>query len=310
MRFSFWPSAAQPWAQILDACRHIEATGWDGAWIADHFMPFTDDVDGPMLEAWATLGALAVAVPRIRLGTLVCGNTYRHPAVLANQAASTDVVAGGGRVVLGVGAGWQENEHVAYGIEFGDWRWRLDRFEESCQVLRSLLSEPRTSYRGAHHELVDAPLEPKGGADAPIPLLVGGGGERRTLRICARFADEWNVWGDPDIMRHKGAVLDRHCEEVGRDPAEIERSAVALLFMSDDEGWLEGIRARGVERAHIIGTPAQLTETLGAYHDAGVDELIVPDFTLGEGDRRTDALDRFLTEVAAPFADRGDGATG
>ncbi|MEM9037758.1 MAG: TIGR03560 family F420-dependent LLM class oxidoreductase [Actinomycetota bacterium] len=301
MRFSFWPSASQPWDAVLEPCRHAEATGWDGLWIADHFMPFAGDVDEPMLEAWSTLTALAVAVPRVRLGTLVCGNTYRHPAVLANQAATADVVAGGGRVVLGVGAGWQENEHTAYGIELGSVGWRLDRFEEACEVLRSLLDERRTDFTGEHYTMTDAPMEPKSGGDAPMPLLIGGGGEKRTLRITARFADEWNVWGDPEIMRHKNGVLDAHCEDLGRDPSEIERSAVALLFLSDDDDWLTKIRERDVGRPAIIGTPAELVETVGEYVEAGVDELIVPDFTLRGGQQRLDTMDRFLTEVAAEF---------
>ncbi|MEM9610900.1 MAG: TIGR03560 family F420-dependent LLM class oxidoreductase [Actinomycetota bacterium] len=301
MRFSFWPSASQPWDAVLEPCRHAEANGWDGLWIADHFMPFAGDVDEPMLEAWSTLTALAVAVPRVRLGTLVCGNTYRHPAVLANQAATADVVAGGGRVVLGVGAGWQENEHTAYGIELGSVGWRLDRFEEACEVLRSLLDERRTDFTGEHYTMTDAPMEPKSGGDAPMPLLIGGGGEKRTLRITARFADEWNVWGDPEIMRHKNGVLDAHCEDLGRDPSEIERSAVALLFLSDDDDWLTKIRERDVGRPAIIGTPAELVETVGEYVEAGVDELIVPDFTLRGGQQRLDTMDRFLTEVAAEF---------
>ncbi|MEO1059999.1 MAG: TIGR03560 family F420-dependent LLM class oxidoreductase [Actinomycetota bacterium] len=301
MRFSFWPSASQPWESVLEPCRHAEATGWDGIWIADHFLPFAGDVDEPMLEAWGTLAALAVAVPRVRLGTLVCGNTYRHPAVLANQAATTDVVAGGGRVVLGIGAGWQENEHAAYGIELGSVRWRLDRFEEACAVLRSLLRDERTDHAGEHYTLTDAPMQPKSGGDRPMPLLVGGGGEQRTLRIAARYADEWNVWGDPELMRHKIGVLERHGEDVGRDPSEVERSAVALLFLSDDEDWLARIRGRDIERPSIIGTPAELVETVAEYRDAGVDELIVPDFTLGGGQRRLDTMDRFLTEVAAEF---------
>ncbi|MEM8902907.1 MAG: TIGR03560 family F420-dependent LLM class oxidoreductase [Actinomycetota bacterium] len=301
MRFSFWPSAAQPWPEILEPCRHAEATGWDGLWIADHFLPFAGDVDEPMLEAWSALTALAVEVPRVRLGTLVCGNTYRHPAVLANQAATTDVVAGGGRVVLGIGAGWQENEHSAYGIELGSVRWRLDRFEEACSILRSLLREERTDHLGEHYTLTDAPMQPKSGGTAPMPLLVGGGGEQRTLRITARYADEWNVWGDPAILRHKGAVLDAHCDDVGRDPAEIERSAVALVFLSDDEAWLDRIRGRDIERPHMIGTPEQLVEVVAEFRDAGVDELIVPDFSLGGGQRRLDTMDTFLTEVAAEF---------
>jgi alkanesulfonate monooxygenase SsuD/methylene tetrahydromethanopterin reductase-like flavin-dependent oxidoreductase (luciferase family) len=142
-------------------------------------------------------------------------------------------------------------------------------------------------------------MDPKP-VQAALPLLVGGGGERVTLRIAARYADEWNVWGDPATLRHKGGVLDRHCEDAGRDPASIARSTQALLFMSDDVAWLQRRRERSTGRPELIGTPAQLQEVVAAYRDAGVDELVVPDWTL-PADRRLDTLERFLTDVAGPF---------
>src|SRR5215212_5517530 len=210
MRFSVWPNPQQPWESILEAAEHAESTGWDGVWFADHFMPNTDDgapADGPTLECWAVLSALAARVPRVRLGTLVCGNTYRHPAVLANVAAAVDVI---------------------------------------------------------------------------------GGGERRTMRIAARYADEWNVWGTPEVLRHKIGVLERHCEDLGRDPSTIRRSAQALLFLSEDEGWLGRFRDTDLGRAAIVGTPDEVGEVVQAYVDAGVDERILPDFTLGSPSRRAD----------------------
>ena len=139
MRFSVWPSPARPWQEILEVSAHCESTGWDGVYMADHFMPNTMDgspADGPVMECWAVMAGLAAAVPRLRLGTLVCGNTYRHPAVLANIAAAVDNVSGG-RLVLGLGAGWQENEHKAYGIPLFSTKERLDRFEEACTIVKA-----------------------------------------------------------------------------------------------------------------------------------------------------------------------------
>lgn len=298
MRYSFWPSTTQPWESIVDAVAQVEREGWDGMWVADHFMPNEGqgEPDEPMLEAWSVLAGLAVSVPRLRLGTLVCGNTYRHPTVLANQAASTDVIAGG-RVVLGVGAGWQINEHAQYGIELGSVGWRMNRFEEACEILRSLLHDDRTTFSGEHYQVTDAVMEPSRGGAEPLPIMIGGGGEKRTLRITARFADEWNVWGTPEILRHKNSVLDAHCDDVGRDPSTIARTAVALLFMSDDESWLTAVRDRNIPRPTIIGTPAEVVDIVGEYADAGVDELIIPDFTLGDSARRSETLSMFTEQV-------------
>ena len=299
MRFSIWPNASKPWTDVLDLARHGEATGWDGVWIADHFMPNGEDVSGPVLEGWTTIAALAAVVPRVRIGCLVSGNTYRHPAVLASMAATADQISGG-RIVLGLGAGWQQNEHDAYGIPLYETKERMARFGEACAVVRSLLTQERTTFDGDHYQLRDAPLEPKG-ADGLVPLLVGGGGEKVTLRIAARHADEWNVWGTPEVLAHKGAVLDRHCEDVGRDPAAIEHSAQALLFLSDDQAWLAERRSSAIGMPTMIGTPAELVDVVGAYAEAGVDELIVPDFTLGSVRRAKDTYDRFLNEVAGAF---------
>jgi F420-dependent oxidoreductase-like protein len=298
MRFSFWPNASQTWLDILATAQHAERTGWDGIYVADHFLPSIGDDSGPMQECWALLAGVAAAVPRVRLGSLVCGNTYRHPAVLANQAATVDQMSGG-RLVLGLGAGWQENEHDAYGIALPAPGSRLDMLEEACQVVKGLLTQPRTTFDGEYYELTDAPCEPKPVQD-PLPLLIGGGGERRTLRIAAQFADEWNVWGTPELLAQKGAVLERHCADVGRDPSAIQRSTQALLFMSENQEFLDRIRAADVPRPMVIGTPPEVTDILGRYVEAGVDEFIVPDFTLpAAGDQRWEIMDRFINEAAS-----------
>ncbi len=294
MRLSFWPNPTQPYSDVLQLARHVESTGWDGIWYADHFMPNAEDVHGDWYECWTVLAALAGAVPRLRLGPLVTGNTYRHPAVLAKMATTVDHISGG-RVVLGLGAGWQENEHRAYGIEFSDVPGRLARLREACAVIRSLREQHVTDFEGQHYTLRGAPLEPK--PVGSLPLMIGGGGEKVTLRIVAELADEWNVWGDVATLVHKMEILNGHCAAVGRDPAAIERSAVALLFMSDEAAWLEKIRASPVTMPRVVGRPEEVAEVICAYRDAGVDEFIVPDFNLGGMDQKVPVLDRFIETV-------------
>lgn len=298
MRFGFWIGNGHSWADTVASATRAEETGWDGLWFPDHFMPYLGAVDEPVHEVWAVLSALGAVTERVRLGPLVCGNTYRHPAVLAKQAVTADHISGG-RVVLGIGAGWQENEHEAYGLEFGTVTDRFEWLEQALQILQGLRRDDLTTLDGGRYRLLDAPLEPK--PVGPLPIMIGGGGERKTLRLVAQYADEWNVWADPETMTHKAAVLDRHCDGCERDPAEIERSAAALLFLCDDEATAAKLRDRDIERPSLIGTVDQLQEQLAAFVAIGVDEVIIPDFNLGEPARRNDIADRFLTEVAAPF---------
>jgi F420-dependent oxidoreductase-like protein len=300
MRFSIWPSASQPYADVVAVARHAERTGWDGVWVADHFMgpgvgPLTAET--PTLEAGSLVAALAAAVPRLRVGTLVYGNTYRHPAVVANMAATVDQISGG-RFTLGLGAGWQENEHRQYGIPLPPVGERVDRFGEALQVIRSLLTEPTTSFAGDHYRLEDALCEPKP-VQQPLPILVGASGEQRMLGLVARFADQWNCWGLPDVIRHKSTVLDKHCEGAERDPATIARTAQALVFLTDDA--TADTLIGQVPRPAFGGTTSRLVDAVGAYAEAGLDELIVPDFTLGTGAQRLEHLDRLITDVASGF---------
>jgi F420-dependent oxidoreductase-like protein len=271
-------------------------------YFADHFMPNTEDgstADGVTLECWTVLSGLAGAVPRLRLGPLVCGNTYRHPAVLAKMAATIDHVSGG-RFVLGLGAGWQVNEHRAYGIELPPVKQRLDRFEEACAVITGLLREPRVTFKGEYYEITDAPCDPKP-VQARLPLLIGGGGEKRTLRIAARYADEWNTWSTPEVLAHKRSVLHQHCAAIGRDPSEIVISTQALVFLSEDESWLATRRDADVGRAGVVGTPSEVVDIMAAYREAGADEFIVPTFTLGSAARRQETVDLFNEQVAVHF---------
>ncbi|MEO8539359.1 MAG: TIGR03560 family F420-dependent LLM class oxidoreductase [bacterium] len=298
MRFSFWPSPANSWSDTLALSKHAEETGWYSVWFADHFMPNAEDTSGPMSECWTTLAALAAAVPRVRIGALVTGNTYRHPAVLAKMAANVDNISNG-RCVLGLGAGWQENEHKAYGIDFSTLGGRMNRFEEACEVIKGLFTNEQTNFTGKYYQMTDAPLAPKP-VQQPLPLLIGGGGEQRTLRIAAKYADEWNVWGTPEVLAHKGAILNRYCEEAGRDPKSIKHSAQGMLTMSDDETVADRMRLSG--RPAIAGTGPQIRALVEQYTEAGVDELIIPGFNLGRTAADTMAvMDKFANEVMAHF---------
>jgi len=196
----------------------------DGAWLFDHFYPIFTDPTGPCLEGWTTLAALAARTRRLRIGVMVSGNTHRHPAVLANMAATVDVVSGG-RLEIGLGAGWSEAEHLAYGIDLPPLGERFDRLEEACAVVDRLLREPEVDLQGTHYWLTAARCEPKPLQRPRPPLVIGGRGEQRTLRIAARYADQWNYPSGPtEDFRRKVEVLHRHCDEVGRDPEAIEIS--------------------------------------------------------------------------------------
>jgi F420-dependent oxidoreductase-like protein len=299
MRFSVWPSPERPWTDVLDIVRHCDDAGWYGAYFADHFMPNDPaggtPLDGPVLECWAVMAGLAASTSQVRIGSLVCGNLYRHPAVVANAAGTIDHISSG-RFVLGVGAGWQVNEHGAYGIDLLDTKTRLDRFEDACAVITSLLREQRTTFKSDSYTITDAPSDPKP-VQSPLPLLVGGKGERRTMRVAATYANEWNAWTTADEFRQKIGVLERHCSDIDRDPASIKRSTQALMFLSTDESWLQRFRGGDPGRPVIVGTPGEVVEQVAAYRDAGVDELIVPDWTMGKPPRAKDTLDLFWNEV-------------
>ena len=247
MKFGLFTSlGGMTWPTLQSLWQHLEATGWDAACAADHFMPNVPDPVEETLECWTALAALAVTTQRMRIGTLVTGNTYRHPALVAKMAANVDRMSGG-RLICGMGAGWQKNEHVAYGIPFYTVGERLNRLEEACQVLRSLWTEHKTTMRGRFYQLHEAPLYPKAVQQPHPELLIGGSGEKRTLRIAAKYADHWNCWAGPETMKHKIRILGDHCAAVGRDPATITRSANMPLLFSDKlqevERLIEGVRA-------------------------------------------------------------------
>ena len=300
MKFSIWPNPSRPPAEVLDLGRLADAEGWYGFWYADHYMPNTGDervASGDVHECWSMLAALAATTERVRIGPLVSPTSVHHPALLANRAATIDQLSGG-RLVLGIGAGWQINEHGAYGIELEPPRARVDRFEEAIQIVRSLLAEERTSFDGEVYRFVDAPCEPKP-VQSPLPILVGTASPRM-LRITARYAQEWNAWGTPDVAIANVAKLEAACESVGTDPASIRRSVQALVFVTDDRELIDKVTAGDMRDRTIAGPSEHLVEQLGRYVQAGFDEFILPDFTLGRTfEERTEAMHRFQAEVAA-----------
>ena len=221
--------------------------GFDHCWCMDHFATLGPRDDGPIFEAWTLLAGMAVATSRIRIGCMVTGNTYRHPAVLAKAAVTVDHLSGG-RLEFGLGAGWAENEHTMLGLPFGTKSDRADWLEEACEVIRSLWTRERTSFVGKHYQLAGAIAEPKPVQQPHPPIWIGGSGRQRTLRITARYADVWNAaWGSPDEVAEVSAVLDQRCAEIGRDPAEIRRSVQFRVSEANDE------LVRLAESYHAVG---------------------------------------------------------
>jgi alkanesulfonate monooxygenase SsuD/methylene tetrahydromethanopterin reductase-like flavin-dependent oxidoreductase (luciferase family) len=252
-----------------------------------------------VLEVWSTLAGLAAATSRITLGSLVCSVTYRHPAVLASAAVTCDRISDG-RFVLGVGAGWQESEHDAYGFELGDLKTRSDRFEDGCRAIRGLIENGTCTVQSQHFEFVDAPRYPKP-VKGRLPLLVGGKGERRTLRTAALYADWWNAWADAETLRHKRQVLRQHCEAVGRDPDEVSCSTQAFLCLSEDPAVQREFIARAGRRPILMGSVEAVTDQVGQLQNAGAQELIIPDWTYDSFSRRDDEFDQIISEIASRF---------
>ncbi len=244
MRFAFSTAPQMcTWKEMLDvwtAAEDVEL--FESGWTFDHFEPIMGSPrDGDCMEGWMTLAALLHSTTRLRGGTLVTGMVYRHPAVLANMAATLDITSGG-RLELGLGAGWNNEECGAYGIDLGSIKARCDRFGEGLEVIRLLLSQPQSSFAGEHFNLNDAYCNPKP-VQAHIPICIGGSGEKRTLPLVAKYADHWNFGSaakDPiPELRHKREVLEGHCAAIGRDPSEILISALLLGPGMTPEGTAE-----------------------------------------------------------------------
>ena len=249
MRFGFKTAPQNTtWKDMLAVWQAADDIDiFESGWLFDHFYPIFSDSTGPCLEGWTALAAFAQATRRVRLGVLVTGIHYRHPAVLANMAATVDIISDG-RLELGVGAGWNEEESGGYGIELGNPGERSDRFEEACQVLSGLLANETTSFDGRYFTLKEARCEPKP-VQSPVPICIGGSGEKRTLRTAARYAQHWNfVGGSPQDFAHKRDVLYDHCSQIGRDPKEIMLSShVRLGPKGEVQAAAEAAAALGAE---------------------------------------------------------------
>ncbi|MDR2985254.1 MAG: LLM class F420-dependent oxidoreductase [Nocardiopsaceae bacterium] len=250
--------------QLRAVWRIADEAGFDHCWCMDHLATLGPRDDGPIFEAWTLLAGMAVATSRTRIGCMVTGNTYRHPALLAKAAVTVDHLSGG-RLEFGLGAGWAENEHTMLGLPFGAKGDRADWLEEACQVIQSLWTQPRTSLDGKQYKITEAVAEPKPVQQPYPPIWIGGSGRQRTLRITARYADVWNAaGGSPAEVAETSAVLDQRCEEIGRDPEQIRRS-VQMRFAEANDELLERVdayRAVGVTEIVMI-LPSQNAAGMG-----------------------------------------------
>jgi F420-dependent oxidoreductase-like protein len=258
---------------VVGLVQAAEAAGFDLVTVMDHFYqigvvgPETE----PMLEAYTTLGAIAARTSRVRLATMVAGVTYRNPALLAKMVTTLDIISKG-RAVLGIGAAWNESEHRGYGFDFPPIGERMDRLEEALTICKRMFTEESPTFAGRYYRIESAldfprPIQPGG-----PPILIGGSGERRTLRMVARFGDISNWWGSLDELRHKDEVLVRHCEAEGRDPSQILRTVMAPLVLVEHERDAARIVERMPEERRlqaVIVTPAQAAEFLARYVEAG-----------------------------------------
>jgi F420-dependent oxidoreductase-like protein len=276
------------WKDLLDLWGKADAWGYDSLWLFDHFYPIFVNPDGPCFEGWTLLGALARATTRARIGHMVTGNTYRNPCVLAKMAATVDHVSGG-RLNLGIGAGWFELEHQSFGIDFKTVRGRLEALEESCRILLGLFTQEKTTLHGRHYTVTDAMCLPKPVQQPHPPIMIGGTGEKVLLRIVARYADMWNASASAERMRALVEVIGRHGEAVGRDPAAIEKTVMLpLCYRAPAERQqfmcrlMAGMRQTTPEevRAQImIGDKAECLDTIERYLRAGVTHFIFMTFT-------------------------------
>jgi len=278
--FSFGTPEDQMFEQVMARASAAEESGFDSVWVMDHFyqLPPLGGPTQPMLEAYTLLGAIGARTHRVRLGTLVTGVTYRNPALLAKIVTTLDVISGG-RAILGIGAAWYDVEHEGLGVGYPSDGERLSRLEEAVQICRAMFRQERPSFSGRYYRTDDAWNVP-----APIQvggprILIGGGGEKRTLRLVAQYADMCNITGDVATIRHKVEVLRRHCQEVGRDPAEVtvSRLSTCVLTNSDEETVATRAFLReavGEESGYNVGQRDELLEQVDELRAAGVEYFI------------------------------------
>jgi F420-dependent oxidoreductase-like protein len=293
------------WSEIVRTWREAEVLGFDGAYTYDHFTAVLMDPFDPCLEAWSCLAALATQTSRLRIGILVGGNTYRHPAVVAKMATTVDVISGG-RLDFGIGSGWFEREHDAFGIPFRTAAERCAMLDEALAVIRALWSEREASFTGRYYRLDRAIAEPKPTQKPHPPILVAASGERRMLRIVATHADAWNSFGSPAVFRRKIAVLEAHCRDVGRDASAIEKSVLVPAAIGDNEEafapLIQGYAAYqnlSPDEARswmLLGTAREVAQQIDAYLDTGVTHFILTLTPFNAGVMR-----RFAAEVMPLF---------
>jgi F420-dependent oxidoreductase-like protein len=297
------------WPQMLDLWQKADRWGYDSLWNFDHFYPIFVDPNGPCLEAWTTLAALAQATQRARVGTLVNGNTYRHPAITAKMATTLDHVSGG-RFNLGIGAGWFELEHEAFGIDFMTVPQRLRALDEACRILKGMFTQEKTTLRGKRYTVTEALGLPKPVQKPHPPIMIGGVGEQVLLRIVAEHADLWNTGAHAERMKHLIEVIERHGVAVGRDTSAIEKTVLMpLCYRAPKEreqlvmNLIAGMEQSSPEKARrriMIGGPEECFDTIQRYLGVGVTHFIFMTFT----PYNEDEIQRFAEEVV-PAARRG-----
>lgn len=245
------------WPEMRDRWRWFESLGFDSLWLPDHFVP-TARPEGPFLEAWTLLAALATHTDRARIGILVSSNTFRHPSLLAKQAVTLDHVSGG-RLELGVGAGWFRDEHEMFGLDFPETGELVDRYAEALDLLDRYLSNDITSFEGEYYSLKDAPNRPAP-IQRPRPPLVLGAHGPRMIRLAARYADTWNSRGTPEEMRRRNELMDESCLKYGREPSSVKRSLLFVVAQMPDERPWDSVDAFG--------------DFVGRFGEVGVQEFI------------------------------------
>lgn len=280
--FGFGVPDDQLFDQVVARAVAGEESGFRSLWVMDHFyqLPALGGADQPMLEAYTLLGALAARTERAQLGALVTGVTYRNPAMLAKIVTTLDVISKG-RAVLGIGAAWHDLEHTGYGFEFPPVGERMDRLEEALEICRAMFERDHVTFEGDHFRTEDARNLPRPVQAGGPRIMVGGGGEKRTLRLVAQHADACNLHGDPAMIRHKLEVLHRHCAEVGRDPGEIRVTRLATLVITgsaQQTGELQNFLARAAGPDALttsnLGQPEEIVAQLHELAEAGIEEFI------------------------------------
>jgi F420-dependent oxidoreductase-like protein len=272
------------WEEMSGLWRKADEWGYDSLWNFDHFYPiFVPDPTGPCLEGWTTLTALSQVTRRARIGTLVNGNTYRNPCVMAKMATTLDHLSGG-RLNLGIGAGWFEHEHQSFGIDFKTIPGRLQALDESLQIIKGMFTQDKVSLKGRHYTVTDAICNPKPLQKPHPPIMIGGVGEKVLLKIVAKHADMWNAMGDTDRMKHLIGVINRHGDIVGRDTDEIEKTAmIPLCYRAPKEReqmTLGMVAAMGqttpelARRQTMIGGKQECLDTIERYVKVGVTHFI------------------------------------